>query len=1608
MLQLYDINKNKIKGLTEYKDLKIEREINVDNTLSFLCPKNEEIQEECYIRTKENEYVVKEINIRDDWNEIVCRVNLETIKGKNVGHYEAIEQTCNNSVNLALVGTGWMVGGCDVTKKRTTRKKNCTSYEILKEIQTAYLCEMVFDAINKKVYIYQKLGEDKGVYFSEQLNLKNLNVQRSSYAYVTRIIPIGKDGLKINSINNGKEYIENYKYSTKILATYWEDNRYTNVQSLLEDATARLNILSVPLTSYSTDIIDLAKISDEYKNILDYKLGDTITLLSKNKNIREKQRIVKLTEYPDQPELNNCEIANKIARLEDITERFEDTSNIIESITTTEGLVDGTKIDGLEWVKIKNVSIETANITDLSVVTARIGTLEATTATITDLTVINGNITNLQVDKANITDLKATNAKINVLEADTGNIKTLLAGNLTSTNIQAGGVTSDKLTISNGFITNAMIGNLDVSKINAGIINTNKFVVKSDDGGIELSGSTQQFKDKNNKVRIQMGKDSKGDFNFILRGEDGATILIDHTGIKKNAIANDLIVKEMIGAKAVGEKQLDYTSFSEGFNKDTNTTTLKATKIKLDNQNQTLDVAFNGLKSQADGTKNLTDSHSTTIGIQQGQINTAINNSQIIKDGQTILLKDDYNRTVVTVDSINTTIGKHQSTLDANTKDIVSVTTNVTEVKKSLDGITARVGSSESNITTVTSIANSALTNANKGVNDASTAKARADLGVTNAELAQTQANKGVADALLASNKAGQSLIDAKTYTNSQISTVNTNVSNANSEINILKGKIDLKVEQSNINTAVSNIVVGGRNLILDSQNIQTTPNNAGLGIAIKMTNETIPYWRVTAITTVSTYESPIWAYMSANCIVGKAYTISCDVRIPANGSVGFYAGLGTNTGIVANVWTRISYTFTYSTYRAGGHTYSGTQLDYRNWKLEIGTKNSDYTPAPEDIDKSISDTIIINETKINQAKAEILVETNSIKQSVSSVDSKVTTMTTTANNALTNANTAQTQANLGVTNAKGALDKANNVDGKVTTLTNTVTNTNTKVATIETNLNGITSRVSAEEKKSTAIDGKVIAQETRLTSAESKITASAIISTVQATITTAKTDAINSANATTAAKLNAYSNTNQMTTAITQSANSVKTEISNTYITTGNANNSFATKSSVAQTDLEWRATFKSSGGMNLLTNSGFKNGFWNWIKTTANSNGTGVFYEVWPDSSIYCPNGKQVAVLRATNNTTGEIRLDSSKFKVKQHTWYTVSYLVAAHRCSEVGSYIRGNSWDIINSTRSLPKTGGKDGTNWTKHAYNFNSGDNDQANINLILFKAENDGYAWFTDVIVTEGTTEVPWSPHPSELYEGSTCIDATGVTIYNGAIKVLDSAGNEVLKGDSSGISFSGRLQPRDNTIRLFGENCKLEGGYGGLRRSVGNTYDSVTDGGSWVLFNPHSQNGTRYAGITVDRESHVQLFSQSTMLKLLNGGTPSVQARWAGDGGYCMMQASSFTVSSREEFKENIQAPDNIDFQKILMENTIKSYNYKQDLAQIEKIPTVMLPDGTNPIKPDIKIGLVIEELSEEAVSLFNPTGSDGVDLYSMCSVLWKVNQEQEERIVKLEQLLNV
>lgn len=677
-LQLYDKNHNKIAGLAVAKAATVESVLSTgDGTLSFLYPLKEAVQlvNESYIRTKTDEYVIKEVqpDSSDLWCSVKATLNVEDLEGICWPRFESVEQTIDDCLKLAIAGTGWTIGSCAVTRRRTIRKTECSGWDIIQQARKTYRCEIWFDTIEKKIHIAEKRGQDKGMYFTDTLNLRKLAIQSTSYDFCTRIKAEGKDGLTFKEINGGKDYVENYQYSNKVLTKYWKDERYTNAQSLLEDTTAKLEELSKPVVAYSGDILDLAKASPKTYRFLDFGLGDTVELVDSTTGTKEKQRIVKITEYPDEPEKNTCEFANRTASFEELQQEQNEVNSTVNNITSDDGTISPSALD------LDAITIHVQNIyaQELNAVKARIGELETTTLKATEAIINTAMIEELLSKKATILDLNALTARVEVAEikvgyvdtlvSDVADIKTLVNGNLTSVNIQAGGITSDSLTIRNGFITNAMIGSVEAGKITTGILNTSLVTIQGADGRMAIKDNTIQIKDAS-RVRVQIGKDAAGDYSMYVWDASGA-LMFDAAGLHAPGIKSGIIRNDMVADNAgIAGTKIDIVSLITSING--NTTKIDSTVIKMDSSGQTLNLAFSTLKTTAEMAKSTTETHTTQINAINGKIDTLIQDTTIVKDGQTVKLKDEYNKTVATVGGIQTTIGNQQTTIANLTNDL--------------------------------------------------------------------------------------------------------------------------------------------------------------------------------------------------------------------------------------------------------------------------------------------------------------------------------------------------------------------------------------------------------------------------------------------------------------------------------------------------------------------------------------------------------------------------------------------------------------------------------------------------------------------------------------------------------------------------------------------------------------------------------------------------------------------------------------------------------------------------------------------------------------------------------------------------------------------------
>lgn len=622
MLRILDKNKVPVKGLRKYSDLCIENSIELDDkTLTFSVPYRNvrsAIVVEGYIETKEDRFVVKEIEKSSEGTaNITAQLDLESLEGKPFRTFRSEEQTIKAALQLAFAGTGWTVGECSVSKKRTLSMANVSALDVLKQALKTYRAEIKIDSKKQSIDIYPEIGSDKGVYFSNQLNLRKLTVQYSTYDFYTEIEPYGKDGLTIETVNSGKIYLENHQYSSKKKRCIWKDERYTIADSLKEDAAAKLADMSKPYVSYSADIVDLSRNSQKY-SILQYEIGDTVTLIDHATGEKEKQRIVSMKIYPEAPEKNSCTLANKVLTFDELAQKYEDTADTVDNITNDNGQVDGDAIDGIhsrQIIDLENGIIESAYIKELGVkyldvsgkitaVEGEFGILKSNTAQFEEtytkrLEAVEGDIYTLRT-----TDFTAVNAKIGILDNEFGNIKILLSGGAGIGEIQNIHLTSENAVIDSALIRSAVMQTVSVADLLAGTISTNKFLIASDDGGIRIQGATQQWSDEDGTVRMQAGRDANGDFTFSLFDKTGKGILIDATGVKPDAIADGLIVNKMVADNAgIAGSKLDIPSVVSAINDSSQT--IKSSRIWFDEQNQSLNQTYSQLN------QNVTEIRST-------------------------------------------------------------------------------------------------------------------------------------------------------------------------------------------------------------------------------------------------------------------------------------------------------------------------------------------------------------------------------------------------------------------------------------------------------------------------------------------------------------------------------------------------------------------------------------------------------------------------------------------------------------------------------------------------------------------------------------------------------------------------------------------------------------------------------------------------------------------------------------------------------------------------------------------------------------------------------------------------------------------------------------
>lgn len=996
--------------------------------------------------------------------------------------------------------------------------------------------------------------------------------------------------------------------------------------------------------------------------------------------------------------------------------------------------------------KVENMTADKATIGQLNATNAQINQLNANKANVSDLTATNAKVENLTVNKANVSDLNATNATVSNLKAETAKINQAVINKADIGQLNATNANIGTLQANVAKIDNVLAGNITSENIQAGSITSKDLATGTitAGSGIIADGAIGSAQISS----VDAGKVSTGKLDTGKVTVAGAN---NHLKIQ----GNRLQVFQGTGNSAKERVSLGDVN-GDG--------TIYGLRVRgADGKTVLLDE--NGVKSE---------------GITDGSItnNKISDNAQI--DGAKLNIDSVINK--INDDGTETINGTKIEVDGQNLNAKLSTITN----KQTLDG--EKITQAQSQI--------SANTNAIK---------------------------------LKVDNQTYQT--DKKTMTN----TMNKNTS----AIDVLQGQIDLKVERTDIEDAVTD---AKNEIDKDIKNLNKRIDDVLADVGGAIIEGALDEAKCDIVKNTLTQLNKEKEQLLAR--FNSLYTNDLDSATKSSllNSKNNFVTAHTN---LVNVINRII------------EDKNITQDE----KTEYDGKVSAYSTALSVFTKYLDESIkSITNTKINTAKAEIKLTTDAITQTVSSLsktvenkadNSQVSTVSnrvasletnlngitqrvesteSTTSSLTTKVNTAQSTADskakvftstpttpykigdLWVQGSTGDVmkcktarssgnyvasdwekaskytddTKANAVDGKVTTLQGTVNSTSSKVATLETNLSSITQRVQDTETTTGTLTSKVDKAQSSANSAQSTANS-----------------ALNTANAN---KSNITSLTTRVSTAESKlTKDGLTTTIGKHYTTSSDvdgivSSKGYQSQSQVQQTVNSLQAKFTSSGGYNLLRNGCAKNGTAYWsnngggisVGTTGSGNGLGEGATYFSSSFPSGITGEWITLKPNTDYIYSAKLWSESAFKgtttTPLHYWCSSTKTSGSTQLTVIDykSDCKANEW---NDVYVHFKT--KSGTVYFK-PFIYLGG---TTNINFSV-----------SEIMLCEGMIKSPYSPHPSEVYDGVTTIDKDGVTVTASNVKsktnmsadgfkiVKTDTGEEVFKVNSDGtLSIKGSI-----------------------------------------------------------------------------------------------------------------------------------------------------------------------------------------------------------------------
>lgn len=294
----------------------------VQFSLPFDDPKADLFSNEDHVKVGGSEFVIrlnttgwntssvpyKQIKAEAVWYDLKYFDPISNLKFSNTGPEPVME--------AILDGTDFTVGTVEITTPQDFSITSATNpLKAIRSIPKTYGGELQFDSVNRKVNLLKSVGTDSGLLYAYGKNLKSDERVIDTRYLATRLYPYGANGLSISSVNDGKEYIENYQWydannlDHQVKVKIKKNANIGNPSYLKEWGQQILDILSMPRMTYKMAVLlDQGDVPN---------LGDTVTVYDPLLDMKVSTRVAKRSYNVLEPWKSNVQLKDALYTLAD-------------------------------------------------------------------------------------------------------------------------------------------------------------------------------------------------------------------------------------------------------------------------------------------------------------------------------------------------------------------------------------------------------------------------------------------------------------------------------------------------------------------------------------------------------------------------------------------------------------------------------------------------------------------------------------------------------------------------------------------------------------------------------------------------------------------------------------------------------------------------------------------------------------------------------------------------------------------------------------------------------------------------------------------------------------------------------------------------------------------------------------------------------------------------------------------------------------------------------------------------------------------------------------------------------------------------------------------